>query len=105
MDDLASDCGAFFKATAFLGHFSDLPDPRQAVKVVYPLHEVAAFVAPGAGRGLLPTSVGSATRDWRSCAGSVRSATAHHRMIASAISLQHSTPITSSAASSPGWPR
>ena len=40
MDDLATDCGAFFEATVFLCHFNDLPDPRQAVKVVYPLDEV-----------------------------------------------------------------
>ena len=40
MDTLATDCGAIFEATAFLSHFKDLPDPRQAVKVVYPLDEV-----------------------------------------------------------------
>ena len=39
MDDLATDCAAIFEATAFLSYFSDLPDPRQAVKVVYPLDE------------------------------------------------------------------
>lgn len=40
MDDLATDCGAFFEATVFLSYFNELPDPRQAVKVVYPLDEV-----------------------------------------------------------------
>jgi predicted transposase YbfD/YdcC len=40
MDDLATDCGAIFEATIFLCYFNDLPDPRQAVKVVYPLDEV-----------------------------------------------------------------
>lgn len=40
MDDLATDCGAIFEATSFLSYFNDLPDPRQAVKVVYPLDEV-----------------------------------------------------------------
>ena len=40
MDNVAADCGAIFEATAFLGHFNELPDPRQAVKVVYPLDEV-----------------------------------------------------------------
>jgi predicted transposase YbfD/YdcC len=40
MDTLAADSGAVFEATVFLSHFSDLPDPRQAVKVVYPLDEV-----------------------------------------------------------------
>src|SRR5271165_1278635 len=40
MDDPATACGAIFEATAFLSYFNDLPDPRQAVKVVYPLDEV-----------------------------------------------------------------
>jgi len=40
MDDLATECGALFETTVFLSHFNDLPDPRQAVKVVYPLDEV-----------------------------------------------------------------
>jgi hypothetical protein len=40
MDDSATDCDAVFEATRFLHHFNDLPDPRQAVKVIYPLDEV-----------------------------------------------------------------
>jgi predicted transposase YbfD/YdcC len=32
--------GALAEAVAFLGYFKDLPDPRQAVKVRYPLSEV-----------------------------------------------------------------
>src|ERR1035437_2850197 len=40
MDDVATDCGAIFDATIFLSYFNELPDPRQAVKVVYPLDEV-----------------------------------------------------------------
>ena len=40
MDHVAADCGAMIEATVFLGHFNELPDPRQAVKVVYPLDEV-----------------------------------------------------------------
>jgi hypothetical protein len=40
MDDPATDCGAIFETTVFLSYFNDLPDPRQAVKVVYPLDEV-----------------------------------------------------------------
>ena len=39
MDDPATDCGAIFEVTSFLGYFNDLPYPRQAVKVVYPLDE------------------------------------------------------------------
>ena len=40
MDDSAADCDAIFESTVFLSYFNDLPDPRQAVKVVYPLDEV-----------------------------------------------------------------
>ena len=40
MEHVAPDCGAIFVATVFLCHFNELPDPRQAVKVVYPLDEV-----------------------------------------------------------------
>jgi hypothetical protein len=40
MDDTAADCGPLSEAVAFLNHFSDLPDPRQRGKVMYPLDEV-----------------------------------------------------------------
>ena len=40
MEDLATDCGTIFEATSFLSYFNELPDPRQAAKVVYPLDEV-----------------------------------------------------------------
>jgi predicted transposase YbfD/YdcC len=40
MDNPAADCGALFEAVAFLNHFSDLPDPRQRGKVMYPLDEI-----------------------------------------------------------------
>ena len=40
MEDSAPDDGAVFEATAFLCHFSNLPDTRQPGKVVYPLDEV-----------------------------------------------------------------
>jgi predicted transposase YbfD/YdcC len=40
MDGVASDFGAFGEAVGFLSHFSDLPDPRQRGKVLYPLDEV-----------------------------------------------------------------
>src|SRR6516165_346559 len=35
-----ADCGALNESVVFLKHFSDLEDPRQAGKVVYPLREV-----------------------------------------------------------------
>ncbi len=40
MDESATDCGAIFETTVFLSYFNDMPDPRQAAKVVYPLDEV-----------------------------------------------------------------
>src|SRR5665647_2482312 len=40
MAELATDCGAVFEATVFLSYSNELPDPRQAVKVIYPLDEV-----------------------------------------------------------------
>ena len=40
MEGTAADCSAFGEAVGFLSHFSDLPDHRQAGKVIYPLDEV-----------------------------------------------------------------
>jgi len=40
MDGRAGECGALSEAIVFLDCFSDLPDPRQQGKVVYPLGEV-----------------------------------------------------------------
>jgi len=36
----ATELGWFDEAVVFLGHFRDLPDPRQRGKVIYPLEEV-----------------------------------------------------------------
>jgi len=40
MDGVAPDGEAFAEAIVFLSYFNDLPDPRQAGKVLYPLDEV-----------------------------------------------------------------
>src|SRR3984957_1796486 len=40
MDDAATDDRALFEMVVFLNHFSDLPDPRQRGKIIYPLDEV-----------------------------------------------------------------
>ena len=40
MDGSAQTDGEVFEATVFLSHFRDLPDSRQAGKVIYPLDEV-----------------------------------------------------------------
>ena len=37
MDMPTPDDGEMFEATVFLSHFKDLPDSRQAGKVIYPL--------------------------------------------------------------------
>jgi len=40
MEKVAGEFGAIGEAVVFLDHFADLPDPRQAGKVIYPLAEV-----------------------------------------------------------------
>jgi hypothetical protein len=40
MDDVAAEGGALAETVVFLSYFKDLPDPRQAGKVMYPLAEV-----------------------------------------------------------------
>jgi len=40
MDGRPGECGALSEAVVFLDYFTDLPDPRQQGKVVYPLGEV-----------------------------------------------------------------
>ena len=40
MEAAVGEFGALGEAVVFLNHFKDLPDPRQAGKVIYPLDEV-----------------------------------------------------------------
>ena len=40
MDDGAENFAAMAETTVFLHHFKDMPDPRQAGKVIYPLDEI-----------------------------------------------------------------
>jgi hypothetical protein len=40
VEPAGSDIGAIEEAVAFLDYFKELPDPRQAGKVIYPLAEV-----------------------------------------------------------------
>jgi DDE_Tnp_1-associated len=40
MDGATTGCEAFDEAVVFLSYFNDLRDPRQQVKVTYPLREV-----------------------------------------------------------------
>ena len=37
---MTTDDEAIYESVVFLDHFSDLPDPRQLIKVIYPLDEV-----------------------------------------------------------------
>ena len=100
MDSTATDGAAFGEVVVFLRYFNDLPDPRQAVKVVYPLGEVLllALLAVLAGADTLTDLA-------RFGAGSDRSRRELRRMTRSAISLPPSMPDSSSAASLPGPPR
>ena len=63
MDNPATDCGAVFESAIFLSHFNEMPDPPQAVKVVYPLDEVLLL-------SLLAVLAGAET--FTDIAGSVR---------------------------------
>jgi predicted transposase YbfD/YdcC len=40
MDHASTDYATFDETVVFLSHFNDLPDPRQAGKVIYPLDEI-----------------------------------------------------------------
>ena len=40
MDDASTDYATFDETVVFLSHFDDLPDPRQAGKVIYPLDKI-----------------------------------------------------------------
>ena len=42
-----ADLTAFGETVVFLDCFNDLPDPRQAGKVIYPLPEVLLLWLPG----------------------------------------------------------
>ena len=107
MDDLATDCAAIFEATSFLSHFNELTDPRQAVKVVYPLDEVLLL-------SLLAVLAGAETVTDIARFGDKKLAllcrfrpfldgTPPHDRIGDIFAA--SMPNTSSVASSPGWLR
>jgi len=107
MDETALDDGDIFEAVEFLNHFRDLTDGRQAGKVVYPLDEVLLLA-------LLGILAGAKTFNDIARFGEKKLALLrrfrpfkdgtppHNR---SARSSQPWMPTSSSAASSPGWPR
>ena len=108
MERAVSDLTAFGETVVFLDYFNDLPDPRQAGKVIYPLPRSAAVVPAGGagGRGdLRRYRAVWRKEDWAFCAASGRFAMERPRTITSATFLPSSTPSNSSAASWTGWRR
>ena len=94
-------------ATVFLGHFKELPDPRQAVKVVYPLDEarLLSLLAVLAGVEAFTDIARFGDRKLALPRRFRPLLDGTPRMIGSARYSRHSTPSISSVASSPGWPR
>ena len=82
MERAGAELAAFAETVVFLGYFKDLPDPRQAGKVIYPLDEVLLLcllaVLAGAETSLI--SPASARRSSTCCAGSGHFAMARQRM-------------------------
>ena len=66
MDGVAPDSEALAEALVFLQHFNDLPDQRQAGKVMYPLTEVLllCLLAVLAGAETITDIARMATRRW-----------------------------------------
>ena len=99
--------GSIAETTCFLSHFRDLPDARQAGKVISPLNEVLLMALLGvlAGAESFTDIARFGERSWRCCVGFCRSLTARRRMILWAIFSPRSMPAGSSVASSIGWRR
>jgi hypothetical protein len=100
MAGLQSDCGAFDETVVFLRYFKDLPDSRQAAKVVYPLDEVLllSLLAVLAGAETIVDIARFGKRSSTSCAGFVPFAGGRLPTITSATSLPRLMPSLSSAA-------
>ena len=71
MERAGSDLTAFGETVVFLDYFKDLPDPRQAGKVIYPLPEVLLLCCWRCWRGRRHSSTlrGLGKRRSRCCAG------------------------------------
>src|ERR1700739_4592397 len=85
-----SSPGAQSEALVFLIFFGDLPDPRQAGKVIYPLQEVLllCLLAVLAGPECFVETHGSARRRSNFFEGSCRSRMGPRRTTSSAIFLR-----------------
>jgi len=71
------DDEAIYESIVFLDYFLDLPDPRQLIKVIYPLDEVLllSLLAALAGAKTFTDIARSARRSSVCCVGSVRFST------------------------------
>jgi hypothetical protein len=104
MAEAATELGALGEAVVFLNHFRDLPDPRQAGKVLYPLEEILLLcllaALAGAETFVDIARFGQKKLDLLRRFRPFRDGTP--RMTTWATSSRRSTPRNSSAASSPG---
>ncbi len=107
MEALDAVIAASFETTAFLDHFKDQPDRRQAGKVMYPLDEVLllSLLAVLAGaEGFTSDIARFEARRSLACSAVIRivAGGGHERTIISAISSRPSTK-ASGVASRHGW--
>ena len=104
MEPAGSDIGAIEETVAFLDYFKELPDPRQAGKVIYPLAEVLLLcllaVLAGAESFVDIARFGEKKIEFLR-----RFRPFHHGTITSAIFSPSSTPSASNAVSLTGWQR
>ena len=107
MERGGAEPGAINEAIVFLRYFSDLPDPRQRGKVIYPLDEVLLLCLLAVLGGA--ETIVDIARFGEKKVGLLRrfrrSAMERLHTITSAIFLPRSTPRNSSAASWPGLRR
>ena len=107
MEPAGSDIGAIEETVVFLDYFKELPDPRQAGKVIYPLAEVLLLcllaVLAGAESFVDIARFGEKKIEF------LRRFRPFHmarpRTITSAIFSPSSTPSASNAVSLTGWQR
>jgi hypothetical protein len=107
MDDVATECTAFDETVVFLGHFKDLPDPRQQGKVSYPLDEILLLcllaVLAGAACFTEIALFGVKKLDFLRRFRPFRDGTPAHDQLGDILAALDAS--NSSAALSHGWPR
>ena len=107
MERAGSDLTAFGETVVFLDYFKDLPDPRQAGKVIYPLPEVLllCLLAVLAGAETFVDIARFGEKKIALLRRFRRFAMGRPPMITSVTFFLCSMPSNSSAASSIGWRR